>query len=51
MLTLQDIQADTSETVDVGVVDLSQESNLRRSHRIVFGQEQLKTEDTTFVGN
>jgi hypothetical protein len=47
--TLQDIQANTSKTVDVGVVDFGQESDLGRSHGIVFGQEQFKTEDSTFV--
>lgn len=47
--TLQDIQANSSETVDVGVVDLGQESDLRGSHGVVFGQEQLKTEDATLL--
>jgi hypothetical protein len=38
-LTLQDIQADTAETIDVGVVYLGQEANLGRSHGVVVGQE------------
>lgn len=46
-LTLQDIQADTAETIDVGVVDLGQETDLRRGHRVVVRQKQLETEDTT----
>jgi hypothetical protein len=46
-LTLQNIQADAAETVDVGVVDLGQETDFGRGHRIVVGQEQLKTEDAT----
>lgn len=31
------------------MVDFRQESDLRRSHRVVFRQEQLKTEDATLV--
>lgn len=46
-LTLEDIQADAAKTVDVGVVDLGQETDLRRGHRVVVGKEQLETEDAT----
>lgn len=46
-LTLQDIQADAAKTVDVGVVDLGQETDLGRGHRVVVGQEQLETKDAT----
>lgn len=46
-LTLEDIQADAAETVDVGVVDLGQETDLRRGHRIVVGKKQLETKDAT----
>lgn len=36
-LTLQDIETDAAELVDVGVEDLCEESNLGRSHGVVVG--------------
>lgn len=45
--TLQDIQTDTAKAVDVGMVDLCQEADLRRSHRVIIGEEELKPEDAT----
>jgi hypothetical protein len=47
-LTLQDIQANATQTVNVGVVDLGQEADFGRSHRIVVGQEELEAEDATW---
>ena len=47
-LVLQDIEADTAELVNVGVVDLSSEKDLGRSHGVVFGEEELAVEETTF---
>lgn len=44
LLTLQHIQTDPAKTVDVRVVDLGQEADLGRHHRIVLGQEQLELE-------
>ena len=38
-LTLQDIEADAAQLVDVGVVDLGQEADLRGHHRVVVCQE------------
>lgn len=35
-LTLQDVQADSAEFVDVGMVDLGQEADLGRDHGIVI---------------
>ena len=38
-LVLEDIETDAAKLVDVRVVDLSAEKNLRRSHRVIFGEE------------
>lgn len=46
VLTLQDIQADAAQAIDVGVIDLSQESDFGRSHRIIVRKEELESEDT-----
>ena len=40
-LTLENIQTDSAQFVDVWMVDFCKKSNLGRGHRIVFGQEQL----------
>lgn len=48
--TLEDIQTDTAELVDIGVVNLGEESDLRWGHRIVVWQEELQLEDTAYVG-
>ena len=45
--TLENIQTDTAEFVYVWVVNLGEKPDLRRSHRIVIWQEQLKFEDTS----
>lgn len=45
--TLQDIEADSAELVNVGVKDLGEESDLGRRHGIVVGQEQLELEHAT----
>ena len=50
-LVLEDIETDAAKLVDVRVVDLSAEKNLRRSHRVVFGEEELTVEKTTFEGS
>jgi hypothetical protein len=41
-LVLQDVEADASDTINVGMVDLGQEMHLGRDHRIVLRQEQLQ---------
>ena len=43
-LTLKDIEANAAQPVDVGVVDLSEEADLGRSHGVVVGQEEFKLE-------
>ena len=45
--TLQHVQAYPAQFVDVGVVDLSEESDLWRRHWIVVGEEEFKFEDAT----
>lgn len=48
ILTLQDVEADTAELVDVRVVDLCQKANLGGRHGVFLGQEQLQLEDTAY---
>lgn len=43
--TFQNVEADATELVDVGVKDLGEEANLGRRHRVVFGEEKLELED------
>lgn len=46
-LTLQHIEADSTKSVDVWVIDLCEEANLGRSHGVVVGQEKFQLEDAT----
>lgn len=45
--TLQDVQADAAQLIDVRVEDLGKEADLGRCHRVVVGEEKLELEDTT----
>lgn len=45
--TLQNVQTDTTEAINVGVIDLGQEADLGRGHGIVVGQEQLEPKYST----
>jgi hypothetical protein len=45
--TLQDIQTDATQTINVRVVDLCQETDFGRGHRIIVWKEELESEDTT----
>jgi hypothetical protein len=47
--TLEHIQTDTTQLVNVGMVDLCQEANLWWCHRVVVGEKQLKLEDATCI--
>lgn len=47
--TLQDVQANSTETIDVGVIDLGKETDLGRSHGVVVGKEQLELEDSAWL--
>lgn len=42
--TLQHIQADATQLVDVGVEDLGQEADLGRDHGVVVGEKELELE-------
>lgn len=46
----KNIEANAAESIDVGVVDLGAEEALGGNHGVVFRQEELKVEETTFVG-
>jgi len=48
-VALENIQADTAELVNVGMVDLSQESNLRWGHWVIIWEEKFQLEDTPLV--
>ena len=48
-LTLEDIETDATQPVDVGVIDLGEEAHLGRRHGVVVGEEQLELEDATFI--
>ena len=47
MLTLQHVEADASELVDVRVVDLGEEPDLGGHHWVVICEEELELEDST----
>jgi hypothetical protein len=48
-LVLEDIKADATHFVNVGVVDLGHKIHERRRHRVVRRQKQLKLERATLV--
>lgn len=48
-LTLENIQANTTQFVNVGVVDLGEESNLWRGHRVIIWEEKFELEYTTYI--
>lgn len=49
-LTLEDVEADATQLVDVGVVDLGKEADLGRGHGVVIREEEFELEDATCVG-
>ena len=48
--TLQYVQADATQLVNVWVVDLGQEANLGRCHGIIIRKEELELEDAPYMG-
>jgi hypothetical protein len=48
-LTLQNIEANAAQPVDVGVIDLGQEADLGGCHRVVVWQEKLEFENAAYV--
>ena len=49
-LTLKNVEADATQLVDIGVVDLGKEADLGRGHGVVIGEEEFELEDATCVG-
>lgn len=49
LLTLQDVQTDSTEAVDVGMVDLCEEANLGWCHGIVIRKEEFEFENSACV--
>jgi hypothetical protein len=45
--TLENIQADATKLIDVGMVDFGQESDLWWGHGVIIWEEQLELEDAT----
>lgn len=45
-ITFENVQADPSKLIDVGMVNFGEKANFRWLHGIPFWQEQLKLEDT-----
>jgi hypothetical protein len=45
--TLQNIQADSPQLVNIRMVDLGKKANLWRCHGIIIGQKELKFENAT----
>lgn len=43
-LVLQNVQADATQLVHIGVVDLGQEADLGGRHRVILREEQLQLE-------
>lgn len=44
-LTLKNVQANPAQLVDIGMVDLGEESDLWWGHRVIVRQEKLKLEN------
>ena len=49
-LTLENVQADTPQAIDVGVVNLGEEADLGWRHGIIVGQEELQPEHSAYAG-
>ncbi len=47
-LTLENVQTNAAQPVDVGVVDFGKEADFGRSHRVVIWQKELKLEDAAW---
>jgi hypothetical protein len=50
-LTLEDIEANAAQPVDIGVVDLSKEADLGGSHGVVVWQKELKFKYATCISS
>jgi hypothetical protein len=47
-LTLQHVKANAAELVDVGVVDLGEETDLWGRHWVIIWEEEFEVEDATW---
>lgn len=47
-LTLQHVKADAAELVDVGVVDLGEETDLGGRHWVIIWEEEFEVKDATW---
>ena len=48
--TFQDVEANSAQLVNVGVVDLGDEADLGRGHGVVLGQKELQFEHASLEG-
>jgi len=48
LLTLQHIQTDAAELVNIGVVDPGEKADLWWCHRIIVREEEFQPENATF---
>lgn len=48
VLTFQNVETDTTQLVNVGVINLGHKAHFRRSHGVILGQEQLQLKDTSY---
>jgi hypothetical protein len=46
-LTLEDVETNAAQSVNVGVVDLGKEADLGWGHGVVIWEEELELENTT----
>lgn len=49
-LVLEDVEADASESIDVGMIDFGDEAHLGRGHGVVLGEEQFQFEEAALEG-
>lgn len=47
-VVLEDVETNTTQAIDVGVVDSCEEAYLRRAHRVVVWKEELELEDAAW---
>jgi hypothetical protein len=45
ILTLQNVEADSAELVDVGMVNFRDEADFWGAHGVILGQKELQFED------
>lgn len=48
-VSFKNIKADPPELVNIGMVDLGQETDFGRCHRVIFREKKLETEDPSLI--